>query len=227
MREPSERLGAGPPGSNNDIQALRSHPFFTSTTWETLWTAPPPPIEPGLVKREHPLATGTDQDWDDVGAAWDDLVGNDVSDNDDDDVEWASDGDAPAYEVRRHTNTNGFNSTLSPKNDTFDIGPMGEIRRPILVNRETESTGRTAVPIPQTSNGIAEHSSRLDSPLTGSPTSSSESGPVDNLTVRMETMGLPVPERSSNDTPHPPGEERGRTQVTSPVQGHGSSDDVD
>ncbi|KAI0717178.1 kinase-like domain-containing protein, partial [Cerioporus squamosus] len=36
VREPDQRLGAGPPGSPYDMQALRSHPFFASINWRTL-----------------------------------------------------------------------------------------------------------------------------------------------------------------------------------------------
>ncbi|EMD33614.1 hypothetical protein CERSUDRAFT_56613, partial [Gelatoporia subvermispora B] len=44
VRDPAERLGAGPPGSPNDMQALRAHPFFASIKWGALWTDPVPPL---------------------------------------------------------------------------------------------------------------------------------------------------------------------------------------
>ena len=38
-----------------------------------LWLEPAPSLEPGLVKKDHKLASkGT---WDDYGAAWDKIVG--------------------------------------------------------------------------------------------------------------------------------------------------------
>ncbi|ETW80952.1 hypothetical protein HETIRDRAFT_319474, partial [Heterobasidion irregulare TC 32-1] len=39
------RLGAGPPGGDHDMAALRAHPFFASIHWQTLWTGPAPPLE--------------------------------------------------------------------------------------------------------------------------------------------------------------------------------------
>jgi hypothetical protein len=44
--DPSERLGAGPPGSQNDYEALKAHPFFKGINFKTLsQTAPPIPAE--------------------------------------------------------------------------------------------------------------------------------------------------------------------------------------
>lgn len=44
--DPSERLGAGPPGSANDYEALKAHPFFKGINFKTLsQTAPPVPAE--------------------------------------------------------------------------------------------------------------------------------------------------------------------------------------
>lgn len=44
--DPSERLGAGPPGSHNDYEALKAHPFFKGINFKTLsQTAPPIPAE--------------------------------------------------------------------------------------------------------------------------------------------------------------------------------------
>ena len=36
--EPTERLGAGPPGSDNDFRALKSHPFFANIKWNSINT---------------------------------------------------------------------------------------------------------------------------------------------------------------------------------------------
>ncbi|KAJ7119473.1 kinase-like domain-containing protein [Mycena epipterygia] len=106
VHNPLERLGAGPPGSSNDPSALKSHAFFASITWTSLWTDATPPIEAGLVKKEHPLAQGHDRNWDDVGAAWDEFVGADSDDSDG--IEWASD-----TEGTQRQNGRG-NSTPSP-----------------------------------------------------------------------------------------------------------------
>ncbi|KAJ6598350.1 kinase-like protein [Mycena vulgaris] len=121
IRDPLERLGAGPRGSPNDPSALKSHAFFSSIVWTSLWTDPAPPIEPGLVKKEHVITQGQDRNWEDFGAAWDELVGNDDSDG----IEWSSDVEGP----RQH-NGHG-NSTPNPH--TTDIGPRDGINLPAFL----------------------------------------------------------------------------------------------
>ena len=37
IKDPSKRLGAGPPGSDNDISHLKSHPFFKGISWNNLY----------------------------------------------------------------------------------------------------------------------------------------------------------------------------------------------
>jgi 3-phosphoinositide dependent protein kinase-1 len=84
VRDPLQRLGASrsPPSPS----PLRTHPFLASINWETLWTDPAPPLEPGLVKKPPRQAHeggglwDTEEDdgrWGDVGAKWDALVGED------------------------------------------------------------------------------------------------------------------------------------------------------
>ena len=64
------------------MDELRAHPFFASIRWDTLWDDPVPPLETGLVRREPVPA----DEWDDVGATWDELVnGPDGSDDEDED----------------------------------------------------------------------------------------------------------------------------------------------
>lgn len=115
------------------MEALRSHPFFASIRWETLWDDPAPLLETGLVRRESAPV----DEWDDVGAAWDELVsGPDGSEDEDEDnmtvegphphgiayarsrapgddgIEWAP--DAPAY-------------ISPPAIPPEEIGPHGEM----------------------------------------------------------------------------------------------------
>ncbi|KAJ7180864.1 kinase-like domain-containing protein [Mycena filopes] len=86
------RLGAGPPDSPNSPSALRSHPFFASIVdWTSLWSDPAPPLEAGLVKRD--VDANAERRWDDIGAAWDELVGSD--EESDDEIEWAADARDP------------------------------------------------------------------------------------------------------------------------------------
>ena len=42
VKDPSKRLGAGPPGSENDISHLKSHPFFKGIYWDNLHNIPVP-----------------------------------------------------------------------------------------------------------------------------------------------------------------------------------------
>ena len=42
VKDPSKRLGAGPPGSENDISHLKSHPFFKGIYWDNLHNTPVP-----------------------------------------------------------------------------------------------------------------------------------------------------------------------------------------
>ncbi|KAJ7039236.1 kinase-like protein [Mycena alexandri] len=90
VHDPLKRLGAGPRGSSNDPSALKSHTFFASIVWASLWTDPAPAIEAGLVKKELPVGQSHDRHWEDVGAAWDELVNNDS-----DGIEWSSDAELP------------------------------------------------------------------------------------------------------------------------------------
>ena len=104
MREPEDRLGAGPPGSNHDMLALRAHPFLATVQWTTLWVDPAPPLEAGLVKRmatRDPACV-----WKDVGADWDELVGDEES-YEEDGIEWAEDTDGGSGAIFIRGGANG------------------------------------------------------------------------------------------------------------------------
>ncbi|KAH8093861.1 kinase-like protein [Cristinia sonorae] len=125
IRDPAQRLGAGPPGSPNDVRALRSHPFFASINWATLWSDPAPPFEAGMVKKE-PRATNGHKNgkWDEVVKAWDDML-----DPEDDDISWASDADPglEGYKLNgNHGNT--LPGMIEQQHDGENVGPMGETR---------------------------------------------------------------------------------------------------
>lgn len=132
VRDPTQRLGAGPPGSVNDMQALRLHSFFSTIDWSTIWTAPAPSLEAGLVKKDsHPLSMGTDVNtWDDVGAAWDDMVDDG---RDEDEISWASDAEDIAIDTfKLGTATSNVvrvaASGISRSYEGETVGPMGESR---------------------------------------------------------------------------------------------------
>jgi 3-phosphoinositide dependent protein kinase-1 len=209
------------------MHALRSHPFFASVNWETLWTDPAPPLESGLIRREHPLALGHNYDWEDLGAAWDELVAGEGHSRDE--VGWASDGEGSEFQVVRQ---NGYGNGLH----TEEVGPLGEIRRLFPLGRENEPPEQDSVTITRKSIDavMAEPISvRIAprSPSTGSPSSSSEGSPVEKLVAQLESMNLPLPD-SFPDIPATPSDsqldrERGRNQAMTPVQGNGPASDID
>ncbi|KZT08424.1 kinase-like protein [Laetiporus sulphureus 93-53] len=118
VRDPAKRLGAGPLGSEYDMQALRSHPFFASINWGTLWTDPVPPLEPGLFKKQ-PKAYSNGSSMD-CGTAWDSLVGNQDG-TIDEGIPWATDEETSFLfgSGARFTNGNVYSE---------EEGPMGEQR---------------------------------------------------------------------------------------------------
>ncbi|KAF7375983.1 Protein kinase domain-containing protein [Mycena sanguinolenta] len=197
-----QRLGAGPRGSGNDPAALKAHPFFASIAWTSLWTDPAPPIEAGLVKKEHPLAQGEDRNWEDVGAAWDELVNHD---DDSDELEWASDAEA-----RRRTNGHG---TVSSPPFTTDVGPRNEIRL-------------SAFPSVQDNQDNVRHRS----PSSSSSSDRSSSGnAADRLRDSLERLEIRSSGRSSPDGPARRDAirneiERGRDRAPTPLFATNSND---
>jgi 3-phosphoinositide dependent protein kinase-1 len=95
------------------MEALRSHPFFASIRWETLWDDPAPPLETGLVRREPAPV----DEWDDVGAAWDELVsGPDGSEDEDED-------DASVRGSYPHSNAHAHARSRAPGDDGIEWAP--------------------------------------------------------------------------------------------------------
>lgn len=113
VRDPLERLGASPPEGEHSMEALRSHPFFTSIRWETLWDDPAPPLETGLVRRESAPV----DEWDDVGAAWDELVSGPDGSEDDDEDDGSVEGSHP------HGNAHVHARSRAPGDDGIEWAP--------------------------------------------------------------------------------------------------------
>ncbi|KAL0956117.1 hypothetical protein HGRIS_002284 [Hohenbuehelia grisea] len=212
VRDPTERLGVGYTGTPTDIFALRSHSFLAGTNWDTLWSDPAPPIEPGLVRKEHPLAAGRDQNWEDVGSAWDELASGD-----DDGLSWAS--DSPEILLR----PNGF---LGGPPATVDVGPMGE-----LASYARVSADKAEVQAPSTAlhgavaDGVndTDFPSHRDSPsMTAS--SSSEGSPTERLGDTLASLKL-----RSGTAEHDPDQdsERGRSTIPTPLLGNESLNSAD
>ncbi|EIW82604.1 kinase-like protein [Coniophora puteana RWD-64-598 SS2] len=74
VRDPLQRLGAGPPGSALSRETLREHAFFEGVKWDELWSGDVPPLEPGLVRKEQRNSGSEDQEWADASAGWDDQM---------------------------------------------------------------------------------------------------------------------------------------------------------
>ncbi|KAF5370886.1 hypothetical protein D9758_002086 [Tetrapyrgos nigripes] len=202
VRDPSQRLGAGEPGTPNDMQALRSHRFFKDTNWEELWTMHAPPVEAGLVKREHPLAQGEDRNWEDVGSAWDALVSSES-----DGLEWASDTErAPELTLLRQ---DGF--------DTSTVVQQ-QIEIPMSPSQHDADESNPSEPAPATARAAPGHS-----PSTGSLASSSD-GSVENITDAlsrsMREPHLEPPSSGENLSAPNMENERGRKLAMTPVQGN-------
>lgn len=187
------------------MQALRAHPFFSSIDWKALWTDPAPPLEHGLVKKEHPLGKGDDPNWEDVGAVWDDLVGGDGKDNDE--ISWAADAERPPFLFgRRSMQRNG-----SPH--SHEEGPMGEPTRYNLSIEPRHDDEDTATIIGHSSEVVP-----VDVPShpripkrSGSGSSSSEGSPTEKLGATLENLVI----------------DRGRNRVQTPLQGNVQLSDSD
>lgn len=143
VRDPTQRLGAGSPDSAHSYAALRTHSFFGSVSWETLWTDPAPPLEAGLVKKEVPAADEVEGgQWDNVGEMWDRLVGGnaDVSSGSGevevagDGIGWAGDGEGTMLHSFKPRRAGGKYA---------EEGPMGETPDYLVWQSRTTCEGRT------------------------------------------------------------------------------------
>jgi 3-phosphoinositide dependent protein kinase-1 len=190
VKHPEERLGAGKSGSANDIQALRSHPFFSTIVWDTLWTEPVPTLETGLVKRIP--EKGEDAKWEEINTAWEELVASE----DDDEIEWAD-------------------TETQVKPDTeAELPDAEQVQRRSLIRQDTASTIQPTFENPAL--GTNPQSSPL-SETTGvrSFSSSSECCPEGQKSEAPEAPALqPAPSVVADEG------DRGRNKTLSPIQGN-------
>ncbi|KAI0745389.1 kinase-like protein [Earliella scabrosa] len=232
VRDPDQRLGAGPPGSPFDMEALRSHPFFAPINWRTLWTDPAPPMEAGLVKRD-PVPQSSNVS---IRLAWDDLDENAVEDDEvdegEDTVSWTSNGEGGDYTLgpgqpnghshrdiigpygEKRTGTlppiplAGVEEEMSGSNDGVRFMAPSH-SQPSIPDDELRDTVRDILDIP-----IATRSQPIDVPRvagpgshsTGSATSSSDGSPVEKLAATLDEAA------------------RGRNRAQTPIQGNGLCD---
>jgi 3-phosphoinositide dependent protein kinase-1 len=205
VKDPDERLGAGKPGSENDIQALRLHPFLSTIAWDTLWSDPVPPLEPGLVKRIP--EKGETPKWEDINTAWDELV---VSE-DDDEIEWA---DAETH-----------NHQAEPDKEAESVDAELAQRRP-LVRQDTASTIQpTSTLIGNPTLESVPRSSPLSETTGAHSFSSTEDCPQGQKSEAPEATVLhasqPAPPVVVEDE-----DDRGRNKALSPVQGNGPPSNI-
>ncbi|OBZ67282.1 3-phosphoinositide-dependent protein kinase 1 [Grifola frondosa] len=215
VRDPAQRLGAGPPGSPYDMRTLRAHPFFASIDWKTLWTRTAPPLEPGLVKKQLPPSR------ENVSIPWDDVVGE--GEQHDDQISWASDSDRVAATGNK---TNGRieeeligalderHPGASPNTGDDEI-PNGVVRfatPPVEESSVEEEETRDVVNEMHEVPGLTKarpidvpHTSARDSYSTGSATSSSDGSQPDRMESALESS-------------------RGRNRAQTPIQGNALCD---
>ncbi|EJD03171.1 kinase-like protein [Fomitiporia mediterranea MF3/22] len=202
--DPTQRLGAGEPGTPYDIDALRRHPFFKDVNWDTLWSGPAPAMEAGLVKKKHPLS---EQSYD-VGVAWEQLVGN-IGDVDEANLPWVEDDSEFSSE-------NGTVNGYPFAGGGGEIGPLDIVPPPTNPGQnsapvdQAEQRGRIGLPgSQQVSQPICippRDVARSSIVSSGSGTSSSEGSPVGRLNASMGAISLS------------PEQDRGRDRATTPIQ---------
>ncbi|KAF9071045.1 kinase-like domain-containing protein [Rhodocollybia butyracea] len=205
IRDPKQRLGAGEPMSPLDMRSLRSHPFFDSIDWTTLWTDPAPPLEAGILQREHSLARGQDRNWEDIGATWDELVMND--DNvgaSPDGLGWAPDAEGSPL-LLRHRQFDPTQSQTQP----VDLSPVSN-------DLTEQGPPPSATEIGSMPINISSFTRPTPESPSGSPESSSEgAGSLERVAIGLQAMR---PFRLPSD--HSVDHERGRSQAPTPIQGN-------
>ncbi|KAK0213027.1 kinase-like protein [Desarmillaria ectypa] len=226
VRDPEQRLGAGTEGTDNDMKALYSHPFFASINWKTLWTDPAPPLESGLVKKEHRHSQGKGKNWEDVGAAWDEIA----SRGKEDDIPWAIEGEVSP--IIRHSASGAEPQQVAiERSGRIPPARLSDIQlgllnsdtpEPKLPSPPDTPTAVKTPPINVPSRPQDNH------PPSASPGSSSDGSPVGTLVGAFRSMRpLSLGPDSLVEQPDALLEvERGRKQAMTPVQGNGPPVDL-
>lgn len=204
VKSPTERLGAGEPGSSNDMKALKSHPYFAPIEWTALWTNTAPILESGLVKK---VPKPANHDWDDVGYNWDHVV---TFPRSHDEIPWAGEEGEELDQRTEH----GYHSSSSValEEETEEEGSP-DMSGDIEEKGETETVHhcgqQLAAPIPVLASKpipVPAPPVQQDLFATGSTTSSSEGSPIEKLSAALEAAL------------------RGRNRNQTPIQGNGFLD---
>jgi len=206
VKSPTDRLGAGEPGTSNDINALKAHLFFASIEWLTLWTVTAPALESGLMKKEPKPANNN---WDDVEYNWDHVVAFPRSH---DEIPWAGEEDEEGLDQRTEHGDNSSSSAAleeeteeegssntsgetEERGETETVHPLGqELAAPVVA----PASKPIAMPAPPMQQDVF---------VTGSTTSSSEGSPIEKLGAALEAAL-----------------NRGRNRLQTPIQGNGLVD---
>ena len=188
------------------MNALRAHPFFASINWSTLWTDPAPPLETGLVRREVPQPG--QGDWDDVGQAWDDLVGESSDEEStpgqrsNDGLAWAPDAEGAEYALFGKSRAAYEVGYVPPE----DVGPRGELPD---YARERLEKPTEAPPTPAV----------VSSPGMGGPSTPMDDGHSVTVVQGNGDIQFKLPGRNSEQTPR-----SSNTTVVPVVQANGNGE---
>lgn len=178
-----------------------------------------PPLEAGLFKKEHLPPPNNDSIWDDVEAAWDDIMAED-------EMAWASDTEGPESLIP----TNGHLTAQIRANELIgptDIPPSFQSRR---------GTGSTIQGVQEIKHQLAKEQTGKESPsaIDDSPITEISSSEGRNV-IAVAPVTPPVSRVSSSQTTtqvvsstqDPQETERGRNPALSPKQGHGLPSNLD
>ena len=206
VKSPTERLGAGEPGSPTDIKALKSHPFFSSIEWVTLWTVGAPTLESGLVKKEPKPANNN---WDDVEYNWDHVVAFPRSH---DEIPWAGEEDEEGLDqITEHGGNSSSSAALEEEteedgssNASGDASGDSEERETETVHPRGQQPAAPAIVSASKPITVPAPLMQQDVFATGSTTSSSEGSPIEKLGAALEAAL-----------------NRGRNRSQTPIQGNG------
>ena len=255
VHDPMQRLGAGDPDSAYSYAALRAHPFFESVSWDTLWTDSAPALEAGLVKKVLPVANDVEErQWNDVGEAWDRLVGENIEvvTESGDGIAWAEDSDGTEFQ------------RFKIPDGQVEEGPMGETPDYLAWRSRTDRIGMPGLEenVEETETVVGERDAslpRVETPpplpqAVPEPDIPSELTPLppaivpaaipilipganEASSVSSSSSGSPVDRVSSDlgniriglevETKLKPSLSRGRNRAQTPVQGNGPSSGAD
>lgn len=187
VKSPTERLGAGEPGSANDMKALKAHPYFATIEWVTLWTISAPTLESGLVKKALKPANSN---WNDVEYDWDHVV---TFPRSHDEIPWAGEEEEEEEEEGLDQRTeHGYNSSSSAAMEEAETEGSSNASGDTAERQETESTildGQPVAPAVSPASKpipVPTQSAPQDQFATGSATSSSEGSPIEKLGAALE-----------------------------------------